>query len=357
MKVLIADTVSMDRAPYLQYYIDALKKSGVDYRVLVWNRSKDSALNRVGNIYTLNKTCPFGGSKLKKILPMLEYRKVLLNLLDKEQFTHLILINTLASILIAPQVLKSFKLKYVMDIRDYTYERFSAYRFMVNKLVEYSFFTTISSAGFYKFIDKNPKIFINHNISMGYVETDMPTLGKRIPVTIGFVGSVRYKPENMRLINALGDNQKYFLLYAGEYVAGCDLESEITDKNKNNIEFSGAFSQGEKPSIYKKVDLINSLYGNASLEVTTAVPNRFYDALIFKKPILTSKGTYLAHLVTSNQLGISIDVYHDDILQKVEEYTQQFNAEEFCHRCKVLLKKINEEQTVYKMQIKKFLEQ
>lgn len=27
MKVLIADTVSMDRVPYLQYYIGALEKS------------------------------------------------------------------------------------------------------------------------------------------------------------------------------------------------------------------------------------------------------------------------------------------------------------------------------------------
>ncbi len=39
--------------------------------------------------------------------------------------------------------------------------------------------------------------------------------------------------------------------------------------------------------------MINSIYGNDSLEVTTALPNRLYEACMFKKPIISSRDTYL----------------------------------------------------------------
>ena len=42
------------------------------------------------------------------------------------------------------------------------------------------------------------------------------------------------------------------------------------------------------------------------MEVQSALPNRLYDALIFKKPIITTEGTYLTEVVEKYGIGFSL---------------------------------------------------
>ena len=293
MKVLIVDTVSYNRAPYLKYYIDACKEKKVDYDLFLWNRNQTGGLIKNGNIYTMNSICPFGGSKLKKIIPMLQYRNALLRIIKENQYTHLVLINTLAPVMISNYVLKHYNQKYILDIRDYTYEKIKQYKNIESKLIEHSYFTTISSRGFLKFNTPNNKIIVNHNISNFDKIENTVTLNKNEKIVIGFVGSVRYSEVNKVLIETVKDSSQYALEYVGSEVQGCNLDEFCRENNIKNVVFRGQFLNNQKPEIYKNIDMINSLYGDFSLEVTTAIPNRYYDALIFKKPIITSKGTYL----------------------------------------------------------------
>ena len=76
-----------------------------------------------------------------------------------------------------------------MDIRDYTYERFKSYKNIVDRLIKSSYFTTISSEGFFKFLNKRDNIVINHSISNVSEKKEKPTLSNIKPNTIGFVGS------------------------------------------------------------------------------------------------------------------------------------------------------------------------
>lgn len=344
MKLLIVDTVSPDRAPYLKYYEDVCKKLKVNYDRFLWDRDHDGGLEYSGNTFLLHKICPFGKGKIYKILPMLEYRRNLLKVLKHGNYTHLVLINSLASFMIYNYVLENYKEHYIMDIRDYTYEKYSIYGRRINRLVSNSAFTTISSKGFLRFLDDNAKIVLNHNISNLANKIDEPTLLKRNPVSIGFVGSVRYQHENMQLIDSLKDNKKYELLFIGSIVNGCNLKSICEDKKIRNVFFDGKFNNIDKPKIYKNIDMINSIYGNFSMEVTTAVPNRYYDALLFKKPIITSKGTYLSELVENRGLGISIDVENDDIEEKISHYILHFDANKFVEACNTELNRVDFEQ-------------
>lgn len=353
MRVLIVDTVSYDRAPYLQYYINACREKKVDFDLFLWNRDSDGGLKKENNIYTMNCICPFGGSKVKKILPMMQYRKNLLRVLKENQYTHLVLVNTLAPVMISQFVLRYFREKYILDIRDYTYEKISYYKKIENQLIQNSYFTTISSRGFLQFIDDNPKIIVNHNISNISQAEEKPTLKRGNPVKIGFVGSVRYPKENIKLINALKD-ENIVLKYVGPEVAGCNIQRYCQDHNIKNVVFQGKFKNHEKAKIYKGIDMINSLYGDFSLEVTTAIPNRYYDALLFKKPIIASKGTYLGSLVEKNNLGLSIDLRNSEIDTVIKKYIYQFDAKTFVCHCNDLLNVAMSEQKRYEIRIKKF---
>lgn len=103
------------------------------------------------------------------------------------------------------------------------------------------------------------------------------------------------------------------------------------------------------------MDLINSLYGGNSLEVSTAIPNRFYDCLIFKKPILTSEGTYLSELIKKYKLGLVLNLEHDDIRNKLLDYKKSFRSDDFIANCNETLKEIIKEQDIYYKEIQKFL--
>uniref|UniRef100_UPI0025EE129D hypothetical protein n=1 Tax=uncultured Megasphaera sp. TaxID=165188 RepID=UPI0025EE129D len=145
MKVLIIDTVSYERAPYLKYYIEACNEQKIDYDLFLWDRQSNGGLTNNKHIFTFHRRCDFGGGKIKKILPMLAYRKALLTRISEGSYTHLIFINTLASVMISGKAFSEFAGKYIMDIRDYTYESIGFYRNLVNKLVKISAFTTLSS--------------------------------------------------------------------------------------------------------------------------------------------------------------------------------------------------------------------
>jgi glycosyltransferase involved in cell wall biosynthesis len=347
MKILIVDTVSYDRAPYLKYYEDACKEQNVDYELFLWDRYADGGLEKQGNCFLYHKHCPLGGGKLRKILPMYLYRKTLLETIKHNQYTHLILINTLASVMISSYVLKHFNKKYIMDIRDYTYERFKSYKNIVDKLIGESCFTTISSEGFYKFLKKSDNIVKNHNISNVSEQKEKPTLSSMKTNTIGFVGSVRYERENLELIKALKHNENYVFLYYGQAVSGCHIEEKAREMGAKNIKFFGNFDNNRKANIYDNIDIINSLYGNSSLEVTTAVPNRYYDALLFKKPIIASKGTYLGEMVKNKRLGIVIDVFNDNIERLLNDFVINFDSQNFLKCCNRELSQIVKEQNYF----------
>ena len=355
MKVLIVDTVSYNRAPYLQYYIDACKEKKVDYDLFLWNRDRTGGLQKNGNIYTMNSICPFGGSKFKKIIPMLRYRKALLKVIKKNQYTHLVLINTLAPVMISNYVLKHFDQRYILDIRDYTYERIKKYKAIETQLIKHSYFTTISSRGFLQFVTPSDKIVINHNISNLDKIEDTVSLDKSKKITIGFVGSVRYPEVNKKLIAAVQNDPHFILEYVGPEVDGCNLEEYCKEHGIKNVVFKGKFSNEQKPEIYKHIDMINSLYGDFSLEVTTAVPNRYYDALIFKKPIIASKGTYLGELVEKKSVGVAVDISKDNICNKILSYLDAFNSEQYNNDCKKYMDKIIEEQNNFTNRIRAFL--
>lgn len=355
MKVLIVDTVSFERAPYLKYYIEVCNEQNVDYDLFLWDRQNNGTLTQNQRIFTFHRQCDFGGRKIKKIIPMMAYRHALLARIREGNYTHLILINTLASVMISNVVFSRFSGKYIMDIRDYTYEGMGFYRKLVNRLIRQSTFTTLSSRGFFKFIESSSKIIINHNISNIEKIEGNSTLVTRKPITIGFVGSVRYKNENMLLINALRNNHTYKLIYVGPMVSDCNLKEFCKQEGITNVEFQGKFNNKDKPELYKSIDLINAIYGTFSLEVTTAIPNRFYDALIFKKPLIASKGTFLGEIVEKNQLGIAVALDTQDIKECIDKYIVSFDRDEFVRNCNTYLERVIKEQNLFLENIRDFL--
>lgn len=356
MKIGIIAFSGRNNMPYLKYYEDIIKNEKVDYECVFWDRFTNANTEKINNEYTLHIKCLPGGNKIGKIIPMLKYKYVVEKIIKKEQYTHLIILTTLPGVLINKILLKKFKNKYILDIRDYTYEKYTFYKNIVNKLVDNSFVTAISSRGFLRFLNDNEKIISCHNISNtnGIKETCADFRNKK-QITIGFLGNIRYFEENCKLIDALANNPKYKLVYIGRPNIDCDLEGYCKSKNITNVVFKGEFKNDDKPKLYKEIDLINAVYGNNSLEVTTLLPNRLYEGLLLKKPVLATAGTFLGDIVKENKVGLCLNLDNKNIDKKIEEYISTLNFGEFNLNCKKMLDEIEKEQRYYCDKIREFL--
>lgn len=356
MKVGIIGFLERNMMPFAENYISVLEKHDIEYGCIFWNRNKDSKLEKVGNNYILNMVCRPGNSKLSKIVPMLRFKYAVEKIIQNEKYTHLVILTTQPAVLLNNVLRHKYKNKFIFDYRDYSYERFGFYRKIVNKLIEVSYFTAISSKGFLKYLDNNIKIFPCHNISIDFPNLKNANgLKQKDVIKIGFVGGVRYFKENTKLIDNFANNNKYILKYIGQPNIDCNLEDYCCHKAINNVYFQGRFENKQKPKIYEDIDIINSIYGNNSLEVTTALPNRLYDALLFKKPIIVSKGTYLSAVVDKYKIGVVVDVVNDDLVNKLEKYICDFKIDDFNKNVDSLLKIITNEQKIYFQKIEEFV--
>ena len=352
-KMLLVAMYPKDEVPYAQPYLDVFSNQNIDYRIIYWNRNvtKENEFNDKEIFFNLE--CPNGGNKVKKIFKMLSYAKFIRKEMRKEIYGKIVVLTTVPGIMTFDILLNKYKGKYIYDIRDYTNEKNPIYFFIENKIIDNSFKTIISSLGFKQFLPKNRDYQVAHNISNNE-EQDVTNIN---PLTseklvIGFVGNVRYENENIKLVDSLKGNKQMTFDYWGN--VNNDFSKENLIERSKRVKFHGSFSNKDKAKIYEKISFINAIYGNESLEVTTALPNRLYDALIFKKPILTSKGTFLGEIVEKNGIGIAIDLDKDNVKNKLDLYIENFDYEKFKDICNQLLTSYVEEQSEFERQICKF---
>lgn len=356
MKIGIITIADRNSMPYLKYYEDIIRKEKINYECVFWDRFTNRKTEKINSEYTLHIKCLPGANKISKIIPMLKYKYVVEKIIKEEQYTHLIILTTLPGVLINKVLLKQFKNKYILDIRDYTYEKYTFYKKLVDKLVENSFFTAISSKGFLRFLKDSKKIIPCHNISNAEASNEScEDLKNKKQITIGFIGGVRYFKENRKLIDSLANNPNYKLAYIGRPNVDCDLEGYCKSKNITNAVFKGEFKNEDKPKLYKEIDLINAVYGNNSLEVTTALPNRLYEGLLLKKPVLATSGTFLGEFIKNNKIGLCLDLRKDKIDLKISDYISNLNLNEFIIQCNKILNKIDLEQKYFCKKISEFI--
>ncbi|MBE6007939.1 MAG: glycosyltransferase family 4 protein [Lachnospiraceae bacterium] len=340
MKYLIITYDDYFNVPYIKCYEDSLQRFENHYDIVIWNRSGEKV--DISNAFVFS--AKDSHSKIGKIIPFLRWRMFVIKLLKKNNYDRLIILTTLPAVLLADKLLGKFKNRYWFDIRDFTYENFSVYKGIVGRLVKTAAATSISSPAFRNFLPVNDNIFFTHNISNEDLFEKYCNINvERAPFKIGFVGGIRFVEQNQLLIKQFANNPKYLLKYVGRMHLGCDLPL-FCEKNKiDNVEFYPSFINIQKPEIYRSIDVINSIYGDETEIVRLALPNKLYDCALYKKPIMVSKGTYLADVVIKYNLGIAVDIKNEDVVEILERYLEKFDCEKFELGCQNFLESIKED--------------
>lgn len=213
---------------------------------------------------------------------------------------------------------------FIYEESDMPYTRFTntiirkTLSYIDKKIINESFLTVMTSEGFidYHYGDFRPHniVVVPNRVNPQLMDFDYKYNGFNINhLSFSFVGGFRYTSViNFATVIAEHFPQHEFHAFGNILEYGEELDA-LCEKYPN-VHFYGRFRNPEDmPSVYEKTDLVLATYDATYINAQYAEPNKLYEALFFRTPIIVSSNTFLAKKIT--KLGIG---YHIDALDKNE---------------------------------------
>lgn len=339
--------------PYAKLYIDAIHSSGAECDLVFWDRDASDGEN---DIYEgcrklcYQKKITHQSSSKDKMQGYIEARGFILKKLKENDYDGIIFLQTHAAVASYPILKKKYKNKYIVDIRDYTLENFSFYRYMEKKVFSKSFATIISSPAYRRFLPDREYV-IAHNYSP-FPENIVKEIKKNEadksegPIQISFVGTVRFLDMDMKILKLFANDNRFKLNYFG---SGSEALKEFcVGEGICNTEFYGSFSPDMTASFYKKTDLINNLYGNNTPFLDYALSNKLYHSAQFYIPVLVCPDTYMEEISQEYGMGFVFDPDRKDEKDRLFEWYRNLNRKDFAEGCDTFISNVKRENEGFK---------
>lgn len=338
--------------PYIKRYTERLDLHNIEYEVLFWNRA-GLQMQLPENYKFFDLQSDTGRNPLNKLTDFRKFRYWLKKCIKNDNPDKLIILSTMSGMVIA-DLLKSYKSKYIFDIRDYSYEHIRLFRKIESEIIKNSSFTSISSEGFKEFLPDEEYV-IAHNFNRNDMIDQMPFKRKPFPINLVWNGMVRYFEFQKKYIDALANDSRFFMTYHGN---GTDLgkyKKYCMDNNIKNVAFTGSYDNSEKAKLLSDAGILNNCYGSRDdIKVKYAVSNRFYDALIYGIPQLVEPGGYKSNIIKKWNVGIDLNA-NEDFADKLYKYYMEIDEKDFNLNCKKALQTIINEDDVYINKIDEFI--
>jgi hypothetical protein len=156
----------------------------------------------------------------------------------------------------------------------------------------------------YLLMENIPAFYIRRRLKLNGRPNDSG-LGKNIT----FLGGLWYKKQIALLILFGLKNPSFNIrIFGGPEENIKDILRILKIKElPRNISYYGPYNYNKViVDIYKETGIVYSVYDSSILNVRLALPNKLYESVFARRPIIVADGTYLSEVVRSNNLGISV---------------------------------------------------
>lgn len=138
-----------------------------------------------------------------------------------------------------------------------------------------------------------------------------------------FVGFIRYHAVYCMAEFISRNFPQHEFHFYGEIQLSSDAEKFKSLENRENVFFHGFFKNPDKlAEVYSNIDVVVSTYDITSINVLYAEPNKLYESIYFRTPIIVSKGTFLERQVEKYHSGWSVDAFDEaavcSLVRKIE---------------------------------------
>jgi hypothetical protein len=351
MKIGIIFSNELNVCPYVEKYTRILEEENVEYDYILWNRS-DIKKNYPKNYLVYSEHSELYVKKYKKIGAFVRYAKYLNKLIQNNSYDKLIVLTSITAIMSFKFLIKKYKNKYIFDFRDLSFEQNYFFRYMLKKIIYNSYFTCISSPGFKEVLPENNYV-IAHNFQYKHLNNNNLDYHKKNPVIkLLHIGITRGETYNKRLVDIFGNDNRFVVNIVGN---GNDTESfKEYIKNFNNINVQGTYNNDDKEKYISEADMLLYYYP-CGFNNNRALANKYYDGIIFKKPLVGNINTYSGRRIVSKNLGISLDLDDKQFANKLYNYYFDLNYDTYYNCAKKELDNVVEEDILYLEKIREFL--
>ena len=321
--------------PYLNTYKSVFDKLGCACDVILWDR--DGSDSEAPIRYSSGKANL--ANPIVKAWHYLKYADFIKKTVRENAYDRLVVSGPHLAILLSDILRGKYKGRYIIDYRDISVEQHLLLGGVYSKVLENSYCNVISSPGFREYLPTEHEYLVSHNFSADAAVESLKNVAvpfcKDGPLEILTIGYIRNYNSNVKIIQSLGGNGNYNLMFVGRGDAASSLQEFVVANGYANVGFEGFYKKEDEAAIVAKCDFINIFFPD-DVEHRAIMSNRFYLALIHKKPIIVTEGSVQAALVNKYGLGVvTKDCRNLD--SDIKEFLSAYDHVEFCKKCNELL--------------------
>lgn len=334
-------------SPYLSIYTNILDNNKVDYTIISWNR--DGRDKPIGYQYDELLEGPARFNSYRR------YARFVKKVIQHEKIDRLILFGPQEAILLSDLLIR-YKKKYIVDYRDLSIEQKIGFKQIYSLILKNSYANIISSPGFKKCLPKN-EYLISHNFNIDIVKKTLDLEEKKDyninnKIDILTIGGIRDYSSNIEIVKALANSSDFKCRFVGKGNASEKIESYCKENNIKNVYFQGYYPKEEEPIHIKESTFMNIFYPRI-ITHDTAMSNRFYNSLIYKKPMIVTKNTTQGDYAEKYKVGVVLDDCHN-LKNKLLNFLET-DFSEYAKNCNKLLSLFLEDEKEFVNKIEEFI--
>ena len=199
---------------------------------------------------------------------------------------------------------------------------------------------------------------ISHNFD---IEAVRDALDKKdvIPFQAGqinvlTIGGIRDYSSNIEVVKSLANKKGYCMRFVGKGEAATLIENYARLNGIKNIQFDGYYEKKDEHYFIKKASLLNIFYPKI-VSHSTALSNRFYNALVYKKPMIVTAKSTQGDYVEKYDLGLSLEDC-SELSEKIQRFFKNTDEEAFNQRCNNLLREFIRDYDEFYKVVKNFID-
>jgi hypothetical protein len=346
-------------APYVQQYLRCCQKEGVETEIISWNKfgmEEESAHVFQCRVQTSKRDLFYG---IGRFFTWVRFAGFAKGICKKKKYDKLILFTAQLGVFLEPFLVKQYPGKYLLDIRDDS-PIVHLLQNRLNQVVNHAAEIVVSSPDF-DFWESDRKGCLCHNAEEDAAANALDSQprpwskGRYRIISMGDLGGFEL---NRRLVEALGNDRRFSLLYIGRgNIEKNKLEEFSRTRGFDRVTFCGSYEKKDVYETYQKHgDFVNIIREKNRFN-HYALPNKLYEGTIAGLPVITLKGNLsLTRMVRQYSLGIVLDEMPEsglgDVLEKSIE-SMDFIA--YCQGRQEFLKMLTRDQKLFQSMLKSFI--
>ena len=173
------------------------------------------------------------------------------------------------------------------------------------------------------------------------------------PIEVLTIGAIRDYSSNIEVVKALANKDNIKVSFVGKGGTSDKIAAYCKDNGIANVSFTGFYQKHEESCYVKNATFMNIFYPRV-ITHDTALSNRFYNSLIYKKPMIVTRNTTQGDYVEKNRLGIALSDC-GNLYDALINFINTENYLEYSTRCNSLLRTFLKDQEEFESAVRAFV--